>query len=293
MSAQARLEYVSCNLCGSSDTRLLYKAFSTRYNQPEQFNLVKCNGCGLVYTNPRIKPEFIARYYPGHYKYHEQRMISFCERLYYMYHRNPKTKKGKVLDVGCGNGSYLYFLKNRGWDCYGTEINEALINFIKSKLNLKKIFKCQLYEIDLPGNYFDLITFWGSLEHIDDPFKTLTKAHELLKPCGKIIIWIPNIESLEAKLFKKFWHHLEIPTHYYQFSPETICHLLRKIGYKIYRIRFDAVSLGLFPSLGYSLNKFGLKINMNLLPIKILSIPIDMLSSFFKISGLMTIYATK
>lgn len=292
MSEQLRFEYVTCNLCGGDDTRLLYKVSPVRRNQKGEFDLVKCRKCGLVYTNPRPDSKSIAAYYDESYEYHETRNMTFLERLHYRYFRNPGLKKGKILDVGCGNGNYLYLFRKKGWDCYGTEVSSSMIDYMISDLGLK-IFKGELYDITLPEEYFDVVTFWGSLEHMNNPFEVLTKTYRLLKPGARVIILVPNIESLEARIFRNYWHHIEVPTHYYQFSPETLTNLLKRAGFKIERVRFDPVSMGMIPSLGYALNKFGIKINLNKLAVKLTFVPLDILLSLFKSSGLMTIYATK
>jgi hypothetical protein len=93
-------------------------------------------------------------------------------------------------------------------------------------------------------------------------------------------------------LFRDYWHHLEIPTHIYQFSPDTLSELMRKTGFKVEKIRFD-ISMGLIPSLEYFLNYHGIKIKINKLFIKILFLPVDFIFILFKTSGLMTIFSVK
>ena len=296
MLIQIKLEYVNCNLCGNDDTELLYEAIPFRHNYDKNYNnkfrVVKCRRCGLVYINPRPDAKSISSYYPESYEYHERRKISLLEKLYYKCYRfGLGDKKGRILDVGCGNGNYLLSLKNSGWDCYGTEMESYMVNYINEKLGLK-VYKGELTDIELPKEYFDVITFWASLEHIPNPLKTIEKAKTLLKPDGKIIIWLQNINSLEARLFRDYWHHLEIPTHIYQFSPDTLSELMRKTGFKVEKIRFD-ISMGLIPSLEYFLNYHGIKIKINKLFIKILFLPVDFIFILFKTSGLMTIFSVK
>jgi len=296
MSIQIKLEYVNCNLCGSDDAELLYEAIPLRHNYDKKYNnkfrVVKCRRCGLVYINPRPDSKSISSYYPESYEYHERRKISLLEKLYYKCHRfDLGNKKGRILDVGCGNGNYLLFLKNSGWDCYGTEMESPMVNYLNENLGLK-VYKGELIDIELPKEYFDVITFWASLEHIPNSLKTIEKAKTLLKPDGKIIIWLQNINSFEARLFKGYWHHLEIPTHIHQFSPNTLSELMRKAGLKVEKVRFD-ISMSFIPSLEYFLNYHGIKIKINKLFIKILFLPVDFIFILFKTSGLMTIFSVK
>jgi len=246
----------------------------------------------LIYTNPRPSSESIIEYYPQVYNPHKIRDMSLLEKLYYKYFRTPEKKNGRILDVGCGNGNYLKFLRKRGWDCHGTEINNSVISYMINNSGLT-IHKGELYDANFEDEYFDLITFWGSLEHMSDPSKVLQKAHSLLKTEGKLIIWLQNIESVEARIFKKYWHHLEVPTHYYQFSPSTLSSILKRTGFRVDRVRYDPISLSLMPSISYVLNSKGIKINLNNLVIKAISAPMDIFLSLVGQSGLITVYATK
>ncbi|MFC1699113.1 class I SAM-dependent methyltransferase [Candidatus Omnitrophota bacterium] len=292
MSEKVNLEYVNCDLCGGRDTQFVYKASTLRRETPGEFDLVKCKKCGLIYLNPRPDFASLAKFYPQDYEFHKIRKISFLERVYYKHFRNPGQPVGKILEVGCGNGNYLRLLKSLGWDCFGTEVNTDLVRHLNQDLGLK-VSEGRLYELDFPQDYFDIVTFWGALEHMSSPLKNLTRAYKILKPGGRIIAWLQNIESLEARVFKNYWHHLEIPTHLYQFSQQTLRKMLQQAEFTIERVRFDPISMGIVPSIGYKLNALGLNVHLNNLILKIAALPLDLILSLFKSSGLITVYARK
>ena len=50
-SAQPASTYVRCNLCGADDAETLFEAGKAQINR-----IVKCRRCGLIYSNPRIRP---------------------------------------------------------------------------------------------------------------------------------------------------------------------------------------------------------------------------------------------
>jgi len=80
---------------------------------------------------------------------------------------------------------------------------------------------------------FEAITFWESLEHTPNPQKYLDKAFSLLRDNGYIFIEFPRYASLESKIFKKYWFHLDLPRHLFHFTDKGIKKMLKKIGFKI------------------------------------------------------------
>src|ERR1700690_2054344 len=61
---------VPCNICGCEESRLLFKAKDLNYRvSDEEYNVVKCSSCGLVYLNPR--PQNLQQFYPNDYGPHQ------------------------------------------------------------------------------------------------------------------------------------------------------------------------------------------------------------------------------
>ncbi|MBU1912875.1 MAG: class I SAM-dependent methyltransferase, partial [Candidatus Omnitrophica bacterium] len=254
-------------------------------NQEEEFQLVQCSNCGHIYTNPT--PVDILKFYPKDYNPHTDK-FDFIQKAYYVLFRNISGEKGQVLDVGAGNGNFLRFMKEKGWKCSGTEVSEYMVNLCN--LSGLDVHKGELCDIKFQTQ-FDIITFWASLEHMKNPARDLKIARQLLKKGGRLVIWVPNICSLEARLFKKYWHHLEVPTHYSQFRPQTLRYLLEKTGYKVTKIRHDWLTSAFFPSLQYYLKDRGIKVN--LARFRLFSFPFDIFCSIIRRSGLITAYAVK
>lgn len=223
------LEYVKCNLCGEDNAEFLYLV--------DGFKLVKCNNCGLIYINPRIKSEQLNEFYQD---YFANRIFGLKERMA-MYKIDIKDlekekRGGKILDVGCDGGFFLNSLGNY-WEKYGCELNINACQYAKKEFGLDNIFAGDLLEIDLPEDFFDVVHIRGTIEHLKDPRSNLEKMYKLLKNDGLLSVsTTPNIDSLAARIFKSKFRLAKGDEHIYYFSPKTIAKMLELTGFKVKRI---------------------------------------------------------
>jgi SAM-dependent methyltransferase len=154
-------------------------------------------------------------------------------------------RPGRVLDVGCGDGSFLEALARQGWEVCGTELSESIAATARQRLGAG----VRTGGIDGAGfgaGSFDLITFWHVLEHLDDPKLALTEARRLVKADGHVVVAVPNIESWQAGLFKEDWLHLDVPRHRWHFSPRTLGALAAQCGFCVERVRHFSIEYGPF-----------------------------------------------
>jgi SAM-dependent methyltransferase len=115
------------------------------------------------------------------------------------------------------------------------------------------VFAGGILEFPSPDNFFDVITAWSYLEHVNNPSEVLLKISSLLKGDGLCVITTPNFDSLNARLFKEKWYHLDCPRHLYIYTPRTVIGLLGKSGLSVKKIIFDKSSKGVLGSLQYCL----------------------------------------
>ena len=120
----------------------------------------------------------------------------YGDTIKYVNSKNP----GKILDVGCGLGFFLFSI-NEAWERHALEVSEEAINFIKEN-DKKIIINKGTIEINtLEENLFDVIFFYHVFEHLENPIESLDKISKLLKPNGTLILGTPNNSSLCAKIF--------------------------------------------------------------------------------------------
>ena len=134
-------------------------------------------------------------------------------------------KNSKILDVGCGTGEFLKFIEWKGKK-FGMEIN-SLAKKIAKKNGIN--FNCNLLN---KTNFFDVIIFRGTIQHLPYPFYYLEKSFKSLKKNGIIIFFsTPNINSISYKFFNNL--HLLKPIYYYAPSNLSLENALKNFDFKI------------------------------------------------------------
>jgi len=105
----------------------------------------------------------------------------------------PKPGK-KLLDVGCGTGTFLKALKESGLDLWGIDISKNASEFAKKRVRKSEQIICIDTNV-LPFNddEFDYLTAWGVIEHYPSIPQILKEVKRVVKKGGKIAIATPNI----------------------------------------------------------------------------------------------------
>ncbi|MCZ6677112.1 MAG: class I SAM-dependent methyltransferase, partial [Candidatus Poribacteria bacterium] len=143
---------------------------------------------------------------------------------------------GRILDVGCGIGTFLHLAREHGWKTYGVDPSESGTAFACNQYGLD-VFCGDLFEANFPDQHFDVITLYHVLEHISQPNPFLHELHRLLKPkTGLLVIEVPNGGSIHSRLQKENWPYVHPRDHLYYFSHRTLPRLLRKHGFNKIRI---------------------------------------------------------
>ncbi len=205
----------------------------------------------------------------------------------------PFFDRGKVLDIGCGNGSYLAWLKELGWEPYRVEIDENCVKFAREEYGVDT-FCGDLSEANFSDDFFDCITMWHFLEHSPHPLEALRESNRILKRDGLVVICVPNMNSLEAKLLKERSDLFDVPRHLCGFSPHTLRRLLSKTGFRIKKIVYFK-GLGSFErSFNRFLEEKGYKMKVSSKwRANLLAKFVGELLSLFRLSSIMIFYVKK
>ena len=227
------MQRVNCPFCLSGRRVKLFETEDINWKVPGNFTIVKCMACGTVYLSPAPEQKEFEKCYPekyytrasGNVRVTEAHKLSLEKGFLYRADIMERfVKIGKMLDVGCGDGYFIAFLRKRGWDSWGAEISEAACRHAINELLLEKdkVLCGDFLKISLPGNCFDLITLFDVLEHMPDPATVLKRCSELLKPGGGIFIQVPNFNSAGRRIFGKYWIHIDAPRHLIHFTPASL-----------------------------------------------------------------------
>lgn len=147
----------------------------------------------------------------------------------------------KVIDIGCGDGSYAAVIKNKtGAEVWGIEYMQR--EAIKAEKVLDKVFTgpCEEHIENLPDHYFDAVCFNDVLEHLVDPYSVLEKIKLKLSPQGVVISSIPNVRyhnTFLKVILNKDWDYQESgvmdKTHLRFFTGKSILKMYQDLGYKV------------------------------------------------------------
>jgi len=208
---------------------------------PGRFRLVQCPQCGLIRQNPRLGWESLQKYYPEDYNPYKQvieaerSILRRLDRRYGMWKRLRSIERfqpgGRLLDVGCGTGVFLGEAQRSGrWELSGVEPSLLAAEYTEKTLGIP-ILARKFDEIDLPQESFDVVTMWNVLEHLASPIQELQHAWQILRPGGLLVLAIPNVDGLGAKLFGAYWMGWDLPRHLYLFPQKKLHHILEKNGF--------------------------------------------------------------
>lgn len=242
-----KVEYPNCNLCGSKSFGVVWNDVTT-WEHPGRFRVVRCNKCGLVFLNPRPTEEHIKRFYSkegywGRDLEKDTLPVNWKEERKWRYgplYRGifKRRKKGSILDIGAGTGMFLSKFKETGWQVQGTEFSMDVAQFAKRSFSIH-LKVGDFLKLKFEPKRFDVVTITTVLEHVYKPKETLRKIHRILKPGGLLVVTVPNIDSIGAKIFRSEWYALDPPRHLYQFSVKTLEKMLNQAGFKIQDISHD------------------------------------------------------
>lgn len=242
----------NCPVCNSNAFKQHLSCKDYTVSQ-ETFNLVQCQDCSFVFTNPRPHDSVLGNYYKSEdYISHSDTKKGLVSKLYHAVRSYTLGKKislisryvphGTILDYGCGTGMFLNECKKAGWKTMGMEPDSGARQ-IGAKMNLDVFEGKEALLKQHPNTTFDIITLWHVLEHVTDLEKTLGFFKTKLNPNGALVIAVPNHGSFDAQFYKEFWAAYDVPRHLYHFEPKTIQLLLERFGFKLqqqYPMKFDS-----------------------------------------------------
>jgi len=240
-------EEVTCPVCSPNAESVPYITCSDRLREPQlrNYQLLRCTGCGLIYLSPRPTSTAIGEFYQdkgydpflslGTPRNLRERTYSslrgwtlkWKKRLI----KRLAAKGAHILDIGCGTGEFLAALA-QDYHVEGIEPEPNAARWAQERFGLK-VHTGSIENAAFDTEKFDLVTLWHVLEHVPSPSRDLDFINRILTNEGRLLIALPNIRSLDARIYGPYWVALDAPRHLWHFSKPSLELLARKSGFKL------------------------------------------------------------
>ncbi len=256
---------IACPLCDSSHHKTLYKL--------NGWTLVKCLACDFVFVNPRptieefergfgrsetdqtppderdifnVTESFQAYYAHGHVQ-ETEKIQKILDTLLHHTGRDPNTCR--LLDFGCGDGTFLTHALSLHMDAYGYDIGNWNQAFLQVKGLSPRVFIGPLHDTPYTAASFDIVYANAVMGHFYDPQREIAYFSKILKPGGILAVMsTPNINSLFIRLGVDSFDGNVPLTHVSFFSPDTLLRVLQQNSFQPISMKTWGVPLRLtFP----------------------------------------------
>lgn len=250
---------VSCNNCGSAESEFVTTGVEHEYDNTtkDEFTVVKCKHCNLHYLNPRPDVSELGTIYPSeYYAYHLQtknvelenkdsllykaRKFVYLSRLEKALSFCPSGNQLNVLDIGCADGRALNWYKkieSKKVNTFGVDFDSIAVQ--RAREAGHTVYEGLFEQAEMPNNFFDMAVATHVIEHVADSKAFARRAYEVIKPGGLLLLETPNIDSLDARIFRdRHWGGYHFPRHWVFYSAESISQLARELGFNIIEISY-------------------------------------------------------
>jgi SAM-dependent methyltransferase len=230
LKSLADLESIDCVFCGPahSDVTIVENDFEAR----------QCSECGLIFLSPRPSRERVADLYRLDEAHDpaELRLSAAGHPVGRLYARHELRQvrrhagRGRLLEVGAGNGNVLVEARRRGFDVRGVELNPIQAAFIRDQLGIPCFESLDEVKRDRREKPFDVIYHRDVLSHFFDPLEEFSTLNGLLVDGGTMVFETGNLGDVDHSYFRHI-PDFQLPDHLFFFSERSIDELLRRTGF--------------------------------------------------------------
>ena len=213
-----------CPLCGDAESTI-HRAF-------QDIPVVRCSGCGFLYSGRVMPPGNLASYYQRDFGSERHRMgqvVNAATNLGILAGQINLSRVESWLDVGSGYGYLLAALRDRyKTKVCGVELSTIETTFAREELALN--MAPSLAESGFSKRTFDVVSSFEVIEHVADPITFIRELSQYVRPGGHLIVMTDNFESVAARKleggFPKWIPH----THISHFSAPSLRRCIEQCG---------------------------------------------------------------
>ncbi|HEX3690545.1 MAG TPA: class I SAM-dependent methyltransferase [Solirubrobacteraceae bacterium] len=198
-----------------------------------QYELWRCGACGTgVTVDPGGAGDLheSGAYRPGTPRLHgavlpvlrtfDRRRLALLRRI--------ATPPARVLDAGAGQGRFVATAHAAGYDAFGIEPSRRGLE--RARALGVPVQAVTIEAAEIGAGSLDAVTLWHVLEHLADPAGALARIAGWLRPGGGLLVGVPNLASLQARIGGERWYHLDVPRHRTHFTAGGLTRLLQDSG---------------------------------------------------------------
>ena len=229
-----------CPACAGSMSPWLW-AVPQETDLEARYLLVRCATCGSASTAGPAPEEHGDLYETGVYEGAAPRAERLIEMVREIYERQKLRLLGaagveppaEVVDAGAGQGRFVLAARRRGYEATGFEPSRRGVEIAAGRG--VRLQAASLDRAEVASASADAVTCWHVLEHVPEPGGALERIGDWLRPSGTLLLGVPNLASLQARIAAGRWLHLDVPRHRHHFTPVGIERLLAAHGFTVVR----------------------------------------------------------
>ena len=220
--------------------------------------IARCTACGVKFMNPPYSDAHLEHYYAN---YVNQFQANHADQQLQRRQRSKEAdlrwvgehvEPGRLLAIGCGDGTEIRVAQELGWQAEGYDVDEATTRRVAEETGAT-IYSGDFFWLNLPDDTYNCVFMDQVLEHPKNPRDYLLEVHRLLAPGGVLMIGCPNIMSISSMLKtalgkaglkrKRRGRHYDTFHHLFYYSPRALARLMRQhFNYEI--IAYEGAPLG-------------------------------------------------
>ncbi len=237
-----------CPLCESSAYKVIYDLRLVTSANAIPGRIARCSDCSLEFKIVAGSASTVRDAYGDTYSEGEgadEYLTGDATRAYFRkVIGDIGIKKGRLLDIGTGQGVFVEEAKTAGYEARGIDLCAALV--AKAQARGVDVQHKAAEDLDTSeGALFDVVTMMDLIEHVPDPLAVLATVRKLLKPKGELVVYTPNHRSavvLMARALARTGADFAVreifgSNHLTFFDDRTLRALLSKAGFSIRKMK--------------------------------------------------------
>lgn len=226
----------TCPFCGGPGARAFDAWDRNRETTMERFAYARCRACETVFlVDP---PADLARYYAEDYYHFDadgepvwkgdpSRMRAASYRVDLL---RAHTEPGRLIEIGAGTGAFAVTAQSAGFHVSAIEMSERCCRYLSEQEGIDAICSDRPLEAIAQLPPARVVALWHVLEHLPNPAEVLARAVEKVEPGGVLAIAVPNPRSLQFRVLRTRWVHLDAPRHLCLIAPAALIGRGRDLG---------------------------------------------------------------